>query len=68
MSTVEEIESAIKKLPEKEVRRVCEWLDEYAAQLWDKQIERDAQTGGRLRRFVEEAKADYRAGRTRRMP
>jgi len=68
MSTVEEIESAIKKLPEKEVRRVFEWLDEYAAQLWDKQIERDAQAVGRLRKFVEEAKADYRAGRTRRMP
>jgi hypothetical protein len=68
MSTVEQIESAIKKLPEKDVRLVHEWLDKYAAQLWDKQIERDAQSGGPLRKFVEEAKADYRAGRTRRMP
>ena len=68
MSTVKQIEAAIQELPSDEVFRLTDWLVEYRARLWDTQIACDAQPGGRLRHMVEEAKADYRSGRTRPMP
>ena len=63
MRSVEEIEAEIAKLAPAEVRRVAKWLEEYAAELWDKQIEKDA-AAGRLDRFIEEALEEYRRGKT----
>ena len=45
MSTVEEITTAIERLPADEVARVQAWLTEYAERLWDEQIERDERAG-----------------------
>jgi hypothetical protein len=67
MSPVEKIEAQIAKLSPKEVARLTKWLVEYDATLWDKEIEQDAKSG-RLSKFAAEAKADYRAGRTRSLP
>ena len=67
MSPVEKIEAQIAKLSPKEVARLAKWLVEYDAALWDKQIEQDAKSG-RLDKLAAEAKADYRAGRTRPLP
>jgi hypothetical protein len=64
MSTVEEIESAIQKLPEKDVWRLDQWLAEHKARLWDKQIEEDA-NAGRLDKLWQEAKRDMDEGKTR---
>jgi ABC-type phosphate transport system auxiliary subunit len=67
MSTVQEIESAIEKLPPQEIEAVAKWLDELREQKWDKQISGDAQTG-RLDKLMEEAEHDYRAGRCKPLP
>jgi hypothetical protein len=68
MRSVEDIEAEIQKLPPGEVVRLAEWLAEYQAQAWDKKIADDAKSGGGLRRFVDTAKADFKAGRTRPLP
>jgi hypothetical protein len=67
MTTLEKIEAQIAKLSPKEVARLTKWLVEYDAALWDKRIEQDAKSG-RLDKLAAEAKADYRAGRTRPLP
>jgi hypothetical protein len=67
MSTVAEIESAIKKLKPEDVWRVGDWLDELREELWDKQIEADAKSG-KLDKLMEEAKQDYLAGRCKPLP
>jgi hypothetical protein len=67
MTAIQKIEAQIARLSPKEVARLTKWLVEYDAALWDKEIERDAKSG-RLNRFAAEAKADYRAGRTRPLP
>jgi hypothetical protein len=64
MSTVAEIESAIKKLKPKQVHEIADWLQEFRDQLWDRQIDADAQAG-RLDKLAEKALEDYRAGRTK---
>lgn len=67
MSTVKEIESAIKQLKPKDVHAVADWLQEYREQLWDKEIEADAKAG-KLDKLMEEAKQDYLAGRCKPLP
>lgn len=67
MSTVAEIENAIKKLTPEEIRKVGDWLDAFREQLWDQQIKADAQAG-KLDKLMEEAKQDYLAGRCKPLP
>jgi hypothetical protein len=67
MRSVEEIEAEIAKLTPSEVLHVAEWLAEYRAELWDKQIEEDA-ASGKLDRFIEEALDEHRQGKTRPLP
>jgi hypothetical protein len=62
MSTVAEIESAIKKLKPQELRSIGDLVDELREDLWDRQIDADAKAG-RLDRLADKAIADYRAGR-----
>jgi hypothetical protein len=67
MSTVQEIESAITQLGPKEVHAVADWLQEYREELWDKQIEADA-NAGKLDPLIKKAKAGYRAGKATPFP
>lgn len=67
MRSVEEIKAEIAKLAPSDVRQVAKWLAEYQARLWDKQIEEDA-AAGKLDRFIEEALAEYKQGKTQRLP
>ncbi|WP_420455990.1 hypothetical protein [Rubrivirga sp.] len=62
--SVQEIESAIVKLPPEQLAALGEWFDEYRADEWDRQIEANAKAG----RLVAEAQADIAAGRTRPLP
>jgi hypothetical protein len=64
MSTVAEIESALRQLPEKEAWEVAGWLQSYLAEKWDRQIDADLDAG-RLDRLADQALADYRAGKTK---
>ncbi len=59
MSTVQEIERAIEKLSEAELEEIREWL-------WDRDIARDA-SAGRLDALADEALAEHRNGKTRRL-
>ena len=59
---VKEIESAIAKLPPGEIAKLAKWFEEFYAQRWDEQIERDLKAG-RLDALLEEAKQDLEANR-----
>jgi hypothetical protein len=45
MGNLPEIETAIKQLPESDIRQLTMWLQEYLEQMWDKQIEADVASG-----------------------
>jgi hypothetical protein len=60
--SVKEIEAAITQLPPSELAELARWFEEFQAQAWDRQIAQDAKSG-RLNRLVEQAKAEYAAGR-----
>ncbi|MBD2501793.1 hypothetical protein [Anabaena azotica] len=62
MGTLSEIEAAIKRLPENDIRQLATWLEEYLEQMWDKQIENDL-TSGKLARLIAKAEADIAANR-----
>jgi hypothetical protein len=57
-----EIEAAISKLPVNEVSALMSWLERYHAQLWDKQIADDLESG-RLDSLLSEVEKEYEAGR-----
>ena len=62
--SVQEIETAIAQLPNPEVAQLAAWLEEYLADLWDRQIEADA-LAGRLDALGREADREFEAGRCR---
>jgi hypothetical protein len=62
MSTLTEIERAVRGLSEAELAAFRAWFAEYDADAWDRQIEADA-AAGRLGALAEEALADLRDGR-----
>jgi hypothetical protein len=68
MSTVEEIESAIDRLPRERLFGLMDRLRAKYAEAWDRQMEEDARPGGPLDRLAEEAVSEYRAGKTRPLP
>jgi len=43
--TIQEIEQAITELSQKELARFREWFEEFKAQAWGEQFERDAESG-----------------------
>jgi hypothetical protein len=67
MSTVAEIESAIKNLKPQEIYKVGDLVDELREDLWDQQIDADAKAG-KLDKLMEEARQDYLAGRCKPLP
>lgn len=60
--SVQELETAVTRLSKEELDAFSRWLEEYRADLWDKQIEEDARAG-RFHAAGQRAKADYEAGR-----
>ena len=67
MSTVEEIESAIEKLPREEFFVLTGWLSEKFSQAWDAQIQEDV-AAGRLNELAQSAIDEHRAGKTTAFP
>ncbi len=67
MSTVEQIEAAIEKLPPDDFLRLHEWIRTRFDDAWDKQIETDA-LSGRLDPLAEAALAEHRAGGSTAFP
>ena len=62
MTTVEQIEAAIRGLSESERAAFRAWFAEFDAQEWDRQIEADA-AAGKLDWLIEEARNDLKSGR-----
>ena len=66
MSTLPELQEAVRRLSRSEMWRFKEWLEEYAADDWDREIEADAASGRLQAGFADliaEAKRDVAAGR-----
>jgi hypothetical protein len=63
MSTVQEIELAIGKLPTKDKWDLHKWLAEQMADEWDRQIEADV-ASGKLDSLAEAARQEIREGKT----
>jgi hypothetical protein len=59
--SVTEIQAAITGLTGDDLADLMNWLDDYQAKLWDKQIEEDLNTG-RLDRVLAEVDKEYQAG------
>ena len=66
MSELEELEKRIRKLSPQDLARFRAWFAEFDHALWDRQIESDAKSG-RLDRLVNEARADYKAGKAKKI-
>ncbi len=64
MTTVSQIEAAIRQLPRDEFARLLERLLEFDQQRWDEEMERDV-AAGKLDALADEAVADFKAGRCR---
>jgi hypothetical protein len=63
MSTVDEIEDAIRKLREEDLVAFRAWFAEFDAAAWDRQLERDI-AAGKLDALAEEALRDRHEGRS----
>jgi hypothetical protein len=62
MSTVDEIEDAIRNLSEEDLAVLRAWFAEFDAAAWDRQFEQDVADGG-LDALADEALRDWREGR-----
>jgi len=61
MTTLVEIEAAIKQLPEQDARRLAAWLQDYLEDAWDRQLEAAA-AAGKLDGLIAQAEADIASG------
>ncbi len=59
--TLKEMEIAITNLSPKELDELMAWLEEYYAQVWDKQIEEDANSG-HLDNLLADVDKEYNSG------
>ncbi len=64
MTTRLEVESAIKALPEGEVRDLAKWLQAYLDERWDQQLVTDLDSG-KLDRLIAKAEAEIAANSVR---
>jgi hypothetical protein len=62
MSSVKEIEDAVRKLSAEELKAFRTWFAEFDADAWDRQFEQDV-AAGRLDRLADTALRDLREGR-----
>jgi hypothetical protein len=64
--SVEELKKAIALPSPEELTRFQAWFEEICAEMWDQQIERDVKAG-KFDKLVDEALADFDAGRCREL-
>ncbi len=63
---VHEIIENIKKLPEKDLKILLEWIENFEQELWDKEFERDVKLG-KLEKLAEQAIRDFRDGKCQKL-
>jgi hypothetical protein len=66
MSKVENLEKEVRTLTPSEFASFREWFLNYAAEAWDRQIEKDIKSG-KLDELAEEALAAHRAGKSKEL-
>jgi hypothetical protein len=66
MTTVQEIEKAVRRLPERDLDSFRSWFEEFDARAWDKQFEHDIQSG-RLDALADQAVKDLKTKRCARL-
>ncbi|HEY9706444.1 MAG TPA: hypothetical protein V6C58_28685 [Allocoleopsis sp.] len=66
MTTLTEIETAIKQLPQDEIHQLAHWLNNYIDDLWDQQMKTDL-ASGKLDQLIAKAQADITANRVRNL-
>ena len=66
MRKIEEIEDDIEKLSKSELKAFRRWFIDFDTQLWDKQINEDADKG-KLDDFANEAIKEFRAGKAKEL-
>ena len=66
MSEIEVLERKIESLSPEDLAKFRAWFLEFDARVWDAQIEADAKAG-KLDRLINEALADYEAGKAREL-
>ena len=62
MSTVQDIENAIRQLSPEDLAALRTWFEAFDAERWDQQFEEDV-AAGRLESLAQEAIQDLREGR-----
>jgi hypothetical protein len=60
--SLQELETAVAKLPEPELAAFRQWFEEFLADAWDRQMEADI-LAGRLDHLAKQADEDFEAGR-----
>lgn len=60
--SLQELETAVTKLPAEELSVFAQWFEEYWADAWDRRIEADIEAG-RLEEAGRGADADFESGR-----
>jgi hypothetical protein len=66
MTSLEDIERAVTRLPADQLDRSRAWFEEFEAARFDTKIGWDARSG-KLDRFAEQALAEFRSGHVREM-
>ena len=67
MSTLQEVEAVIEKLPKDEFRELCDWILRRRDDEWDRQID-EAAAAGKLDFLTAEADAARQAGTLKDWP
>jgi hypothetical protein len=60
--SIEELQSAVTRLPAEELGRFSQWFEEFLAEQWDRRIEADI-LAGHLNAAGRRADAEFEAGR-----
>ncbi len=63
---IEEIIKNIKQLPEKDLKALIEWIDDYTQQMWDEELKRDIEEG-KLNKLAKQALKDYEEGKCKEL-
>ena len=66
MTTVEDIEDAVERLPPEKLAKFRAWFEQFEAKRFDQKIEHDARNG-KLDKLADEALRDFRAGSSREL-
>jgi hypothetical protein len=62
MANIKELENAVSKLRQKELKEFRSWFEQFDARAWDAKFEHDASQGN-LDKFADEALSDRKHGK-----